>query len=73
MDLNQIFFQVKGFLIRQELVGHVSMYLDQSSKRIVIELAGQFPVKAECGYLTAAQMIMMGYDARNQRVWSMVI
>ena len=49
MDVNEIFFRIKSFLINESLITHVSMYVDQSQKRIVIEPTSSAQVKAESG------------------------
>ena len=49
MDVNEIFFRIKSFLIGESLIAHVSMYVDQTQKRIVIEPASPTQVKAESG------------------------
>jgi len=46
MELNDIYFRIKGFLIREDIINHVSMYVDQT--RIVIEAATPIAhIKAE--------------------------
>ena len=51
MDINEIYFHIKSFLIRESLISQIAMFVDQNAKRIVIEPAmpTQFQVKAECG------------------------
>ena len=51
MDVNEIFFRIKSFLIGESLIAHVSMYVDQTQKRIVIEPASPTQVKAESGWV----------------------
>jgi len=50
MDVNEIFFRIKGFLISESLISHVSMFVDQTQKRIIIESAASTRVKAESGH-----------------------
>ena len=49
MDVNDIFFRIKSFLISESLIAHVSMFVDQTQKRIIIEPASVTRVKAESG------------------------
>ena len=47
MDVNDIFFRIKNFLINESLISQVAMYVDQTQKRIIIEPSTPAQVKAE--------------------------
>ena len=49
MDVNEIYFRIKEFLIGANLHSQVSMFIDETRKRVVIEPAAPTQVKAESG------------------------
>ena len=59
MDINDVFFRIKGFLIGENLISQVSMYVDQAQKRIIIESAASTRVKAEAGYVLFVSLLLL--------------